>query len=501
MFNLPTDASVESLKEQVHPAVEAHGDRWALCLDAYDGEGGFLDGGYLWKFAREIDAEFKNRQSQARYHNYAATLIDYYTRKVFGREVQRTTANAELEAWWANVDGAGTDLTTYLRHALSKALAAGFVCVLADKTKDEATGPAKADEKSAVFLTRYLPTAVLDWRLAQDERLTAIKLSETVPTDDLLAEQAETDRVLLWDRDEWVRVSGDETTAVERANHGLQAVPVVALRPFRHARWPFIGRPLLGDGGVLRALYNRASEQDEVIRNQSFSVFVVGLPGTGEVDVEKAKAALGNEIGSLRALFTFGTGDYKTPSVEVPQTLEAHQAFLIRELYRMAHIPYERDSADAQSAEAIRLQHEELAAVLSGVASECERVEQELCKLYFAWTSASPELAARAYEAAKVRIAYKREYFEAEPEAELKTLSAAMQAVTSKTFGQVVQKAIVATVGRGLDPETVGKIHAEIEAGEPAEAPDVTHLRAGAEARLAALTRQAEPENDAEAAA
>lgn len=490
-FNLPSEVTFDALAAQVHPAVKGHGDRWQVCLDAYDGEGGFLDGAYIWRFPRELTAEFESRQAHARYHNYSATLIDYYVRKVFSGEVTRETANEELKAWWANVDGAGTDIGSYLRQALTKALAAGHVGLLADKTRDEATGPAKADEQASVFLTRYLPTAILDWRLTRDETITAIKLVEDVVAEDLLAEEPESQTMLLWDRDEWVRVPAGENPVIERESHALGLVPLVMLRPFRHARWPFIGRALLGDGGILIALYNRSSEQDEVIRNQSFSVFVVTLPANGEVDVDKAKAALGNEVGSLRALFTFGSGDYKTPAMEVPKTLEQHQLFLIRELYRMSHIPYDRDSADAQSAEAIKLQHEELASVLSGVASECERVELELAKLYFAWTSATPELAAQAFEAANVQVSYSREYFAADPEAELKTLTAAVNAVASKTFDQIVQKSIVTRVLPGLDAATRETIDGEIEtAKEPEPVVDVSAMRAGAEARLAAMTRQ-----------
>jgi hypothetical protein len=486
VFNLPAGVTAAQLKDQTHEAVKEHSPRWQVCLDAYDGDGGFLDGSYLWKYPREIDAEFTNRQTQARYHNYAATLIDYYVRKVFGDDVQRETTSEDLKAWWANVDGAGTDMSTYLRSALGKALAAGYVGILADKTREAPTGPAKADERSAVFLTRYLPTAVLDWRMDRDEALIAVKLLEDLPSEDLLAEDESEPQVLLWDRDERVRVPDGETPTIERQSPGLNLVPMVTLRPFRHARWPFIGRPLLGDGGILRALYNRASEQDEVIRNQAFSVFVVSLPTTGEVDVQKAKDALGNEIGTTRALFAYGTGDYKTPSMDVPEMLEQHQAFLVRELYRMAGVPYERSTGQVQSAESVRLQYEGISSILSTVADECVRVEKELARLFFAWTSATPEIAAKAYEAAQVQVSYAKNYFSADQEAEIKTLADAMRAVPSKTFEQQVQKRIVAMVGGDLDAETLETIHAEIEAGEATRPEmDPALLRSGAEAKLA----------------
>lgn len=502
MFSLPPDVSVDALLEHEHEAVAALKGRWLAGLDAYDGEGGFVAGGNLWKFPRELDNEFKARQAQARYHNYAATLIDYYVRKIYGGQIARSTTSDALRAFWTNVDGAGTDMSTYLRLALAKALAAGHVAILADKTPDAPTGPALADERASVFLTRYLPTAMLDWRLSKDEQIVAVKLREDVPAEDLLAEASDEARVLLWDRDEWVRVSPGDPAVVERAEHGLGLVPLVVLRPFRHARWSVVGRALL-EPSVLIALYNRASEQDEVIRNQSFSVFVVGLPATGEIDVEKAKQALGNEVGSMRALFTYGSGDYKTPSTDVPTMLEAHQQFLIRELYRMAHIPYEADSREVQSAEAIRLQHEAITGVLAGVASECQRVELALARLYFAWTSATPEAALAAFEAADVQVTYPTEYFEADPELELKSLASAVAAVQSETFDKFVQKQIVAKFSAGMDEATKQAVEDEITNAK-AEAPpafDVASLRRGAEARVQRALAQGDGDMGDEVAA
>ena len=100
------------LFRQVHPAVAAMGPRYQLLLDAYDGQGGFLDGTYLWQFPREKDSEFGPRKRQARYHNYVQPIIDQYVRKLFGGTgVQRESASDELTAWWADVDGAGTAIT------------------------------------------------------------------------------------------------------------------------------------------------------------------------------------------------------------------------------------------------------------------------------------------------------------------------------------------------------------------------------------------------------
>jgi hypothetical protein len=500
VFNLPVDlekSKRQALAEQVHATYKAHKDRWQLQLDAYDAEGGFLDGSYIWQFPRETtgeNGEYGKRKEQARYHNYAATLVDFYARKIYGDSgVSRESSNEGLNAWWEDVDGAGTVMSDFLRAALPKALAAGHVGILADKSRELPAGPSKADERARVFLTTYLPTDMLDWRVSRDEQLIALKLREGVPSDDILAEPDDDaeHQILLWDKDEWVRIPhGDQP--IERDLHNLGLVPCVILRPFRSSRWPLIGRSLLGDANILRALYNRASEEDEVLRDQAFSLFVVSLPATGEVDVEKAKTALGNEVGATRAVFTYGSADFRTADMAVPKTVRENQQFLIRELYRMAHIPFEDDSREAEAADSIRLQHEELEDVLKGVAAECQRVEEQLAKLYFAWSAPSPEQAESEFEAAKVKINYPQEFFAADPKAEIEMLTLAIRAVPSPTFEKVIQKRIVDDVGGTLDDKTRKAIDGEIDAGlqQPEQGIDGESLRTNAAQRLSAFASE-----------
>jgi hypothetical protein len=502
VFELPADLSEtkrKALAEQVHAAYKAHQQRWQIQLDAYDGEGGFLDGSYIWKFPRETvgeDGEYPKRKEQARYHNYAATLVDFYARKIFGGSgVARECGDEGLTQWWDDVDGAGTSMSDFLRQSLAKALASGHVGLLADKSREAPTGPARADEKARVFLTTYKPTAMLDWRVTRDEQIVSVKLREDVPASDLLEESdGQEFRLLLWDADEWVRISIDDMP-VERELHMLGRVPLAVLRPFRSSRWPLIGRSLLGDANIIKSLYNRASEEDEVLRDQAFSLFVVNLPASGEVDIEKAKTALGGEVGATRAVFAYGGAQYVTADMSVPKTVRENQQFLIRELYRMAHIPFEDDSREAEAADSIRLQHEELEDVLKGVSAECHRVELELAKLYFAWTSASPEAAEAAFENAKVKITYDQEFFSGDPKAEIEVLTLSARAVQSPTFGKLIQKRIVDDVIGEIDQPTRKKIDDEIDAAEeaPAQDPNLNsdQLRTNAANRLSAFAQQA----------
>lgn len=452
----------------VHPVYKAHQKRWALLLDAFDGEGGFLDGGYLVRFPRELDAEFAARRSHARFHNFAMPIVDLYTRKVC-TGVTRSTTDPDLQAWWTNVDGAGTGITDYLRGTLGKALAAGHCGVLVDKTRDIARGPSRSDERATVFLTRYLPSQIPDWRLDRDDSIAALKLWEPVESRDLLTPDTDETRALVWDRQQWLRVPRDEQAPIEHAEHGIGVVPFVVVRPKRSESWRFIGASILGDGSLLTALYNRASEEDDVIRNQAFSVLCVQVPP--EKSIEDAKREMGHDVGTTRALFTYGTADYKAADMRTVDTIRENQKFLVRELYRMAHVRFENDSRDAQSAESVRLQNQELGDVLSGVAAEMLRVDLALAKLYFAWTSPTPALAEERFKSAAIKISYPFEFFERDPREDIETRAVAMRAVDSRTFDREIKKTIVLRTAPELDAQTREAIFREIEAGVESNGP------------------------------
>jgi hypothetical protein len=138
-----------------------------------------------------------------------------------------------LQTWWANVDGAGTSMDDYLRATLGKALAAGHCGILSDKDRVEAAGPSRAEERGRVFLTRYRPRQIPDWRLNQDDTIAAVKLWQPVPSLDLLTPETNERRALLWGDTQWLRVPKDNTEPIEQVRHGLGLVPFVVVRPQR----------------------------------------------------------------------------------------------------------------------------------------------------------------------------------------------------------------------------------------------------------------------------
>ena len=476
-----------------HALHDQHHESWTILLDAYEGSGGFLTGDYLWQYKRETDTDFRKRKGQARYHNFAKAIVDLYVRYVMGKQITRTTKNAELEAWWENIDGAGASQHDVMVRALRLSLASGHQGLLVDKTPEAPTGPSRADERARPFVTLYSPTSILDWRIVRNE-LVGLKLAEDAPSADILEDASGEGpgQYLIWTPTEWARFTPDgELVAMAGAEgvHNLQRIPFVLMRPEPSALHPFLGQSLLGDANVYRALYNRCSEEDEVLRGQSFSLFVI--QANSPDDVERIKQQFSGEVGVSRAVVTSGTASYETPDQAVPEAIRKNISWLIQEVYRAAHVRFNRESLDAESAEAIRLQHSELNEMLVGTAAECQRVELELAKNYFAWTTPTPEAAMAAFDAAEVSVSYPSEFFVGEMLADLEALSQAIAIDFGETFTKTQKKRMARRYDPSLDLKTLEDVDKEIDGQKPREEPNglgvADQLRANAAQRLGVI--------------
>src|SRR3990167_6462182 len=217
----PTENARATLLGKRHPIYEQYESLWKTGMDAYDGSGGFLNGGYLWRFPRETEEDINSRRMQARYHNYVDTLIDIYVRNVT-TGVTRTCTDEQLSQLWENVDGRGTSMTTYVSACLAQALAAGHAATLVDKAPDLPTGPSLADDPHLPYLTTFASPAMLDWR-TDAQGLAAIKLHEALPMQGLDVAVSDALGYLLWDRERWARFD-DKGKPLGIGDHQLEVV-------------------------------------------------------------------------------------------------------------------------------------------------------------------------------------------------------------------------------------------------------------------------------------
>jgi hypothetical protein len=452
--------------EHVHALYAQYADLWQLGIDAYEGSGGFLDGSYLDRYPAELSSDFDVRRQAARYHNFVESLVDLYTRHLFSQGVDRESKNEALNEWWSDVTGNRESMDDVMRQATAMALASSHVGILIDKTREEATGPTKADEQARVFATIFPPGAILDWRLSA-KGLEGVKLHEAVEQPSItepMPEGADAKRYLLWDTEAFARYASDGEPIGEPTPSGLNLVPLAILRPKPVITEAMIGRPLVGNHNIVRALYNRSSEEDGVLRDQAFSQLVIGIEKDAPPDtVTETQTTVEANYGTKRAMVVRGQAAYLTPDMAAPTEIRNNIQFLIRELFRAAHAPFDQDSREAESAEALALKRKELNEMLQGVAAALDQAEQQIARFYFAWTEATAEAAAAAFDAAQVSIRYPREFMLDSLLDDLEAWAKAVATVRSDTFKQQMEKRIVRRSAPDLTEELLKAIDQEIE--------------------------------------
>lgn len=460
---LASDEDAKAILSLEHPDYAANRADWQVLIDAFEGAGGFQDGSYLWPYPRENSADFTKRQAMARYHNFVEPLVDLYARFLFTQGVNRTSNSEEYNTWTQDVDGAGSTLEDVLRRAVSFALAASHSGILVDKTPDVASGPSKADERARVIATVFASTAIPDWRIDRDV-LQAVKLREaaSLPTiTEEIADGDEAKQYLFWDTEGWARFdSAGHLLSFDVPDLGL--VPFVTIRPKPRYSSSLVSRSLIGHPNIPRALLNRASEEDQVIRDQAFSVLTVEVPADG--NAEQAKADLGTEIGTTRALVVRGKIDFKTPSQDVATGIRENIAYLVQEMFRAAHVRFKNDSLAPESGASLRLQYTELNEMLQGLAKGLALAERQIARCWFAWMAPTKEQAQANFEAAEVEAIYPTEFFLDDLMTDLEAWGEAVRMKLGETMTRRIKKKAVRRIDPEMPAAELEQIDAEIDA-------------------------------------
>jgi hypothetical protein len=492
IVNDPSRTNRANNLARVHPSYAEQAESWRILLNDFEGLAGFLNGDYIWRFKNETTESYDTRRSQARHIGYLETLVDLYTHYVFSQAPKRTTSDDGLKEFWGNVDLAGNDITDFMRRLVALSLVAGHCGALLDATSDTPAGPARADQHARLFLSLYTAPNITDWRLDHGS-IVGVKLIEQAPKLDITAEPLvgmDASQWLLWDRTAWARF--DIAGELINANvHNLGLVPLAIMRPKPSMIKPFLGRPLIANAKMLQSLFNRLSELDQVLRDQSSSLLVVEVPADG--DGEQARKNLGTDVGTTTAIVVQGVVKFVAPDQKVPEAVRESIRDAVREIYRVAHVRFERDSLSAESAEAIRLQSSELNEVLQGIGAAAADVERAIARFYFGWTNPTPEAAQRAFEAADVSVEYPDEFFADDLQADLQAWAEAVSMQLGETMNKRLKKRAVRRIDPEMPPNVLDAVDAEIDnqADQTSGLQGAAdQLRRGATQRLAAIRAQ-----------
>jgi hypothetical protein len=478
-----------------HPAYLTEAPIWRKLAHVYEGTGGFRDGTYLvahpreWKDHSKLvsqeagkdpvydvnpnpvipTAKLTARRKLARYENVAATLLDTKRSAIFRESITRTVGAASkttphpLELFWANVDGRRTHITDYISQGFIPSLLFGHVAHLMDRP----IGPrprTKAEEQPP-YLRTYSPLDIPDWLVDDMGNLVAMKFLEIVPRKSL-KDRAKSNadvRERIVDAAQW-EITREAGQAVNRTGqHRFGRLPVVMQYGKRRALTDFLGQSVLGDPMLYIDLYNLTSELRELLRNQTFGWLNVPLgTGDGRVGIEEAMRMLGQAVGTDNVVFSPGSAQFIQPSAENVTVYQQEREQLLRTIYRLAAVPWEADSRDAEAAESMKLKREDMNQVLATYADECEKTEYEIVELWFRAHYGENRWQAEM-EAAKVTIRYP-DTFDVTPFAELLEQAQAAQTINmGPTFMKELRRRLVQRFIPDATEDILNQINKDLE--------------------------------------
>lgn len=336
------------MKERKHPAFEANEQLLHFYLDSFLGGDSYITPKNLHKHRLESVGDYRVRLKRAYYLNYVSSVVKVYTQYVcptsMPREVVKKDDAEYFEKFADNCTGDGTDLATFIRDISDNAGVCGYAGVIVDGTQILENAPEVATgafDKAAPppLLRKVLATQLVDWSVDSGGQYNWVLIKTAFMVDsDPDIERKMFDRYELWDRTSlriFMREKGskdEELVLKETKAHNLGIVPFCL---FIHSRALLDGIPasqIKDIALVNRAIFNYASNLDEIVAQQTFSQLLMPELEEGETNERLVGT---RRVLTYNALSNTAPGYIAPPSGPAEVIMRWIQV-LIAEIFRMA---------------------------------------------------------------------------------------------------------------------------------------------------------------------
>jgi hypothetical protein len=410
---------IKDLIESPHPIYTQNLNYWGFLLNSYEGgldytqaevlqehKAGIIDSikvngrkleptnrHNLFRHKKERSEDYIDRVRMSFYYNFCAPIIDVYTNHLFQTPVFSEFGGLEtaVEARMENVDQRGSNLFEFRKEMAEMAQVYGHVFVVTDKPQAEQAPVSLAEQiETGMFpyFTLIAPYDVLNWAVDAFGNPYWVLVREVRDgnSDPFNFDKSKSVviRYRLWTRDEWILVD-DKGEELERATHGLGVVPVDCVYNKKSKkRKTFLGISEIADiAFIARDVYNRCSELNEIIRNQTFAFLAVQGKASDydEVAVGTSKALLYPE--------GMATPAYISPPAENARTIMDQIDRQIHKMFQLAKLTggsaAQDEQVDVQSGVSKAFDFHETNSALSLKASNLEDAEMRIWRTFAKW--------------------------------------------------------------------------------------------------------------------
>jgi hypothetical protein len=457
-----------TINERVHPLYSKYLEEWDFYIkSAAGGKDYCSDEDNLFTHRLEDQAgDYSDRQTRVYYLNFCNLVCAIYADYIFKEKIRRPP-NDDLDAFRKNVDGRGTDITTFMNQVSYLSSVYGQVHIIVDSPK-----AGDLDVPLHVYKAntgQYDPYAVIvapqdlrDWSVDELGNLNWVLIRNRGYKDSDPKTPREDDttyRVIA--RDYWATFDkdGDE---IERKEHDLGEVYIVTAYN-SDSNIDLIGESLITDiSRINRIIYNWCSNVDEMIERQTFSQLVMPDDPQDDLDPKDENAGSLRKL-STASIFTFPKDSGQPPQfispdrqqIDVIWKMIQNHRDLIYELAGLGTVGSSSKFLSQRSGISQAYQFLSINSSLAKKAVRLERAENEINRLVLLW---------KKQDDMKELVEYPVEF-------DVLTLTETMEStfqIAAQNFSETLNIELLKALARKAAPvlpeETITKIYKEIEA-------------------------------------
>ena len=406
---------------------------------------GSLDGpSELDQHPRESAAKFAARNACATYENHLLTACTRFVGFLGRRQPQRQGVDGPLvKLMVENADLRGSSLDAFFRGFALQAKARGSMLLVID-TPDGAPATSLGEQierRRVPYVRAAEPEAVKDFRIDADSGLF---VSIT-----LCAKEWVNDELIDVERDYsttgWAVRKAGSKTVIRSGMHAFKACPVLAFTE-DGGEFPVIGA-YSQIATLSRRAFNVRSEQDDLMRSQTFNLLTMHVPPEAMDAFEQVKGKVSATIGTHSMLMYPGERPgFIAPESGPAETYSQKLEELQNSIRRIAKEENVEAGAQAESGVARRMRFEQLNAEIATFAQNLQQLERRMWALF---RNALP-----AGGAAAVAVTWPTDYNLADVEAELAILEGMQRTGFPPEVLNEKRKAIAATEFDSADDST-----------------------------------------------
>lgn len=468
---------IERLRSE-HPDYEAMEERWEFFLSAYEGGPDYVSEETLFRHQREHSEDFQDRLKRAVYANYCQPLVDFVPEFIYSQGVHRVPPKElkkVFDNFKSNVDRSGTELNAFMEQVAEDARIFGHTWVGIDKVplpdnEELPLSDARAEELGIKVPYFYLvrPLEVLDWVTDQFGNYLYIKRREIYweKTGRRGQPFRKVERYTEWTLDD-IKVSKIDITEDSagkllpklRMPNKWNLIPFVQFFYKRSKVNKDMGISFLNDIAYQnRSVFNYTSYLDEFLARQCFNLLAMET----DTAVPTRDRAEGR-IGSNNVLYVPKNAqhmpEYVTPPVDPADFIQSERAAAIKEMYRQAAQDIMAEifsGSDIPSADA---QKQAFSRTIPMIAKMADMMQFGEVSLWTIWSTMQDQKWDEGV------IAYRDDYSVTNVQDLLLQLSTIFNniRVISPTFIREEWKRIINEFDGKIPPETLTKIHQEID--------------------------------------